>query len=278
MMKSNDSNDFMVEVLKFCLEKGKFKLSDVSERFDLSTGSSIDLIGKLIYEGAVDETNEVAVYCVTEEVTLEGYIEFRSSNKFKIKETKANASKVKIAKENTPFFTSQRMLALVTIAVVLVSLYFLTRSIIWLVVMAALTFFIGYFYSAAEDKKFPHAIILGLYIVAMPVINMITPVVGEKYVQRLELEKADRILKDMEYGNIRKISMAETSVKQILKDPSSAEFSNSRLGNKGAVCGYVNAKNSFGAYTGKKRYVNNGLSMIDNGETDFEVVWEKFCQ
>ncbi|MDC9623579.1 hypothetical protein PSI22_18525 [Xenorhabdus sp. XENO-7] len=276
-MKSNDSNDFIVEVFKFCLERGEFKLSDVSEKFNLGTDSSIDLIGKLIYEGAVDETNELAVYCVTEGITLEEYIKFRSGNDFKIKETKANTrNKVKIAKENVP--TSQRVLALVTIAIVLVSLYFLTRTIIWLVVMAVLTFLIGYFYFIAGEKKFPHAIILSLYIVAMPVINMITPVFGEKYVQRLEVEKANRILKDMEYESIRKISMAESSVKQILKDPSSAEFSNSRLGRNGAVCGHVNSKNSFGAYAGKQRYVYNGLSMIDNGEPDFELVWEEFCQ
>lgn len=276
MMKNNDSNDFMIEVFQFCLEKGKFKVSDFNEKFDLSLGSSIDLLGKLIYEGAVDATNEVAVYCVTEGVTLEEYIKFKNSNKSKIKETKANAPKVKIAKENTP--TSQRVLALVTIAVVLVSFYFLTRSIIWLVVMAVLTFFIGYFYSAVEDKKFPHAIILGLYIVAMPVINMITPVFGEKYIQRVELKEANKILKDMEYKNLEKVSMAEYSVKQMLKDPSSAKFSGSRLGSNGAVCGYVNSKNSFGAYAGKQRYVYNGLSMIDNGEPDFELVWKEFCQ
>jgi hypothetical protein len=277
MMKSNDSNDFIVEVFKFCLEKGKFKISDVSEKFNLSTSSSIDLIGKLIYEGAVDETSEVAVYCVTEGVTLEEYIKFRSGNDLKIKETKTNSrNKVKIAKESVP--VSQRVLALVTIAVVLASVYFLTRSIIWLVVMVALTLIIGCFNFITGGKKFPHAIIFSLYIVAMPVINMITPIFGEKYVQRLDLEKSDRILKDMEYESIIKISRAESSVKQILKDPSSAEFSNSRLGSKGAVCGHVNAKNSFGAYTGKQRYVYNGLSMIDNGEPDFESVWAKFCQ
>ncbi|CDG97401.1 conserved membrane hypothetical protein [Xenorhabdus bovienii str. puntauvense] len=278
-MRSDNSNDFMIEVFKFCLEKGKFKISDFNEKFGLSTDSSIDLIGKLIYEGAVDETNEVAVYCVTEGVTLEKYIKFRSGSDFKIKETKANTSKVKIAKENTQFFTSQRVLALVTIAVVLVSLYFLTRSIIWLVVMAVLTFFIGYFYSAVEDKKFPHAIILGLYIVAMPVINMITPVFGEKYIQRVELKEANKILKDMEYKNLEKVSMAEYSVKQMLKDPSSAKFSGSRLGSNGAVCGYVNSKNSFGAYAGKQRYVSsNGLNVIDNGEPNFEPIWKELCR
>ncbi|WP_340608094.1 hypothetical protein [Xenorhabdus bharatensis] len=275
-MQNDNSNDFMIEVFKFCLEKGKFKLSDFNEKFDLNTGSSIDLIGRLIYEGAVDETNEVAVYCVTEGVTLEEYIKFKNSNNSKIKETKANTSKIKIVKENTP--TSQRVLALVTIAVVLISFYFLSRSIIWMIVMAVLTFF-AYYFSPTVEKKFPHALILSIYIVGMPIINFITPIVGEKYEQRVALEKANRILKDMEYESFQKVSMAEYSVKKMLKDPSSAEFSNGRLGNKGAVCGHVNAKNSFGAYAGKQRYVSsNGLNMIDNGESDFESVWEKFCQ
>lgn len=53
-------------------------------------------------------------------------------------------------------------------------------------------------------------------------------------------------------------SSAKEAVKQILNDPSSAQFKNiytSSYDGKPAACGEVNAKNAFGAYVGYKRFV-----------------------
>ena len=55
----------------------------------------------------------------------------------------------------------------------------------------------------------------------------------------------------------------QTSVKRILKDPDSAQFSDLKArkmvmpGNRIAyqVCGFVNAKNSFGGYSGRSQFV-----------------------
>lgn len=44
-----------------------------------------------------------------------------------------------------------------------------------------------------------------------------------------------------------------------LKDPSSAQFRNVQQGG-GLVCGEVNGKNSYGAYSGFKMFVYDGLS------------------
>jgi hypothetical protein len=56
------------------------------------------------------------------------------------------------------------------------------------------------------------------------------------------------------------IAAAEQAVKRILIDPESAQFSGiSRNSETGAYCGYVNAKNRLGGYTGDKRFAfNNG--------------------
>jgi hypothetical protein len=53
---------------------------------------------------------------------------------------------------------------------------------------------------------------------------------------------------------------AERAVKSQLIDPESAQFSGiSRNSETGAYCGYVNAKNRLGGYTGDKRFAfNNG--------------------
>lgn len=53
------------------------------------------------------------------------------------------------------------------------------------------------------------------------------------------------------------ISIGEGIVKDSLKDPESAKFSSffhASSENEGYVCGDVNAKNSYGGYTGKKPY------------------------
>jgi len=53
---------------------------------------------------------------------------------------------------------------------------------------------------------------------------------------------------------------ATASVRELLKDPDSATFSGlygaKRIDGEGplVVCGYVNAKNSYGGYVGKKRF------------------------
>lgn len=39
-----------------------------------------------------------------------------------------------------------------------------------------------------------------------------------------------------------------------LKDPSSAQFRNERMSESGWLCGEINSKNSYGAYTGFKRF------------------------
>ncbi len=68
------------------------------------------------------------------------------------------------------------------------------------------------------------------------------------------------------------ISSAESAVSSILKDPSSGQFSGEFLikappGKDGyqnvSVCGFVNAKNSFGAYAGASRFV---VSLVLNDE------------
>ncbi|KHE04764.1 MULTISPECIES: hypothetical protein [Citrobacter] len=53
------------------------------------------------------------------------------------------------------------------------------------------------------------------------------------------------------------IRAGESLVKETLKDPESAKFESffhSSGENDGYVCGTVNAKNSYGGYTGKKKF------------------------
>lgn len=80
--------------------------------------------------------------------------------------------------------------------------------------------------------------------------------------------------------------MAQEQIKASAKDPSSVEFRNPQIHQKtkygAAACGEVNAKNSFGAYTGYKPFVvteeSGGIYMQGNGDSKkFTEVWNEVC-
>lgn len=73
-------------------------------------------------------------------------------------------------------------------------------------------------------------------------------------------------------GNVEKL------VKEQLKDPDSAQFKDVK-----GKCGEVNAKNSYGGYTGFKRfYVSNDVAILENQDDEnilpFELGWQAHCE
>ena len=80
------------------------------------------------------------------------------------------------------------------------------------------------------------------------------------------------------------ILRTQDGVKQRLKDPSSAEFRNSRFVDfEGVpiVCGEVNAKNSFGGYGGFQHFIASGTKLAfleqDMEPSEFGTAWNKMC-
>jgi hypothetical protein len=80
---------------------------------------------------------------------------------------------------------------------------------------------------------------------------------------------------------------AEESVKRRLRDPESAHFGSINTfpqGDSGmvvVVCGYVNAKNGFGGYTGEERFVSiggAGRPLLSSDGEDFATAWAQFCK
>ena len=69
---------------------------------------------------------------------------------------------------------------------------------------------------------------------------------------------------------------AKMAVRNSRKDPDSAVFRDAN-----GRCGLVNAKNSFGGYTGFKRYISNGdLVRVEGENTTPEQMsefWQKYC-
>ena len=100
----------------------------------------------------------------------------------------------------------------------------------------------------------------------------------DNYLEISQLPLQERISADQEKARVIGTYDAKEAVKGLLKDSSSADFSGEMIGKGGAVCGYVNAKNSFGAYAGNSRYIStNGQSAIDDGSQSFNDSWKNLC-
>lgn len=75
----------------------------------------------------------------------------------------------------------------------------------------------------------------------------------------------------------------QESVRRTLKDPQSAQFSEvyiSRIAGTPSACGYVNAKNSFGGYVGRRRFMaENGRVFVEDSDDDkaFNLLWPLRC-
>lgn len=77
------------------------------------------------------------------------------------------------------------------------------------------------------------------------------------------------------------IVAAERAVRGELKDPDAAQFRDVRANHTeefGMVaCGRVNAKNEFGGYTGFRRFVSSGKSVILEGRDNIADAWAGAC-
>ena len=84
------------------------------------------------------------------------------------------------------------------------------------------------------------------------------------------------------------IDNLKTIVKGMMRDPGSVQlndvyFTRKNYLNTPMVCGYVNAKDAVGGYTGFQRCLSSGLRKTTFVEEqmsygDFEKVWRTFCR
>ena len=72
--------------------------------------------------------------------------------------------------------------------------------------------------------------------------------------------------------------LAKQVVPSALKDPSSADFGTVWGMSASVACGYVNAKNSFGALAGKTRFIlDDDRVAFENGQAGFARRWNSTC-
>jgi len=93
-----------------------------------------------------------------------------------------------------------------------------------------------------------------------------------------ERSPEDKKRSDAAMLEIKLNRLAREKIMDRIKDPDSAQFRNQRGG-----CGEVNAKNSFGAYTGFKRFMVSGgdMAFIDGdpalADGAFDEAWRTLC-
>jgi hypothetical protein len=82
---------------------------------------------------------------------------------------------------------------------------------------------------------------------------------------------------DKAVAEIMEHSNARRAVRALLRDPESAVFA-TMVSRNGMICGYVNAKNGFGGYTGMKEFIyRNGRATINSGQDSFIKIWNTKC-
>jgi hypothetical protein len=80
--------------------------------------------------------------------------------------------------------------------------------------------------------------------------------------------------------NMSYMLVEQDKIKSRLKDSDSAEFRNVFVSSKYAVCGEVNAKNSFGGYTGFVRFISGGDMQVvesDMAAGEMDKAWPQIC-
>ena len=95
------------------------------------------------------------------------------------------------------------------------------------------------------------------------------------------LSATEKKLQQEKWFGSETIIAAKRAVKNELKDPDSAQFKDVRANYTEefnvVACGQVNAKNEFGGYTGFRRFVSSGQSVILEGRDNITDAWSKAC-
>lgn len=175
------------------------------------------------------------------------------------------------------------ILRLLATAVFIGSFFFLVREPISLVWVVGLTLVLISYSHKMVPEASPVLVII-LCLISLFWVHSKSPLWGERYEEKLENQQIIEAAKKEDMQQREFVSKAQYAVKGKLKDPSSASFSSDFVYSSGGVtfaCGNVNAKNSFGAMAGDKRYISDGTSVgsfVDDGGKDFEESWKLKCR
>lgn len=261
--------------VKFVYSRSMFDEQLIKKILQVDGDVLRELIDKMIENGVMSEADSDGNYTPSSSYIHSDYLLRREL-----------ARDNEVAKEKKEVKTHSlylKILPIIAFFVFLLTCYFASREMItllFIVPSCLLCLWLG------EKLKGGVVIVSFLIIITCTIsliyVNSLTPIFGDEYAERANNQKALNAAKEDEHAadrdRIIAMDNAMNSVKLSLKDPDSAKFSSSNLGRSGAVCGWVNAKNSFGSYSGDSRYISiGGKSIIDDGNQEFSDSWSHLC-
>ena len=120
-------------------------------------------------------------------------------------------------------------------------------------------------------KEYKKSMPKWMVVVALLGALMVGVLVGMPYSSKNVTPKSNQVLE------IEKRTASRIALQAFLKDPASSQIRNHK-GN----CGEVNSKNSFGGYTGFKRFIASSAIVVIEGENmdsdKFQKAWEQVCK
>lgn len=270
------------DVVMYCTHKKTFNSELLCKVFELDERTCSELITTMVINGVVGDIGDDGEYRVNDKYNHRDYLVMSNAAKYagsqiKRKEKESGNSGAQIKSNEKESGGGGKYFALLALIVFLVSVYFLFRSPVSLLLLVPLSLIVA----ASCDKVGAIASSIGVIVVcvfSLMFVNSSTPIFGEGYEARLKAEELKDRLRKEAIEERNQISFGEKRLRNSLKDPASAEIRSTRLGRSGAVCGQVNAKNSFGAYTGYKNFIQIGqMSLIDDGTKGFSDEWLSLC-
>lgn len=266
-------------IIKYCLSVKTLDKSTLCEEFDLTSDECSTLINKLFNDGVLYTQDNDGFYHADSKYKHPDDIlkEELKSDKKEIKKSHSHTGKhIKLVNKKVLFSLLVFFTASIWIATVIL---FSTKAFLWMGILFPVVILgVSFSFYKKTGLIIPCFIVIILCSISIYLINDITPMFGEKYEYRIRRESIEKDYQQEVNTKNMYIQQAESSLLKILKDPSSADISGSYVSKTGAVCGNVNSKNSFNAYTGYQRYIYLlSTPFIDDGSDSFNKTWNEHC-
>lgn len=255
------------DAVMFCLMRKTFNSADLCKVFDLEPIASEELITTMLINGVIGDVSDDGEYKISDKYNHSDYLLSEELKKEK-EDLKSARKPLKIGK----------FLGVIAFIVFFVTAYFAFREPMSLFIIVPLCVLVG----AGVDKVGAVTASIGVIVICVVSlfwVNSKAPIFGERYENKLAIEKYKDAERREKIEEMNQVSFGEKRLKNSLKDPSSAEIRNSRLGKSGVICGEVNAKNSFGAFTGYKKFIQIGTTtLMEDGSSEFSKEWSDMCR
>ncbi|WP_411706043.1 hypothetical protein [Edaphovirga cremea] len=275
-MQNKDIDTIYDAAVRFVNSYGAVNKDFLCKAFEINYDDCNLLIAKMLAHGAIIEKKDSNEFVISKEYNHSNYLLERE-----LEQEKGEKKRVVVGGGNKKGYVSKILPAL-AIIVFFVTCYFSIREPMSLLLIIPFSLLC----LSAMEKVGVEISSIGVVlvcIIGLAWVDSIAPIFGERYSTKVEYEeiknRAKKYEQDKESEKILRISRAQDSVKNQLKDASSAKFSAGEIGKNDAVCGLVNAKNSFGAYAGEQRYISvSGITLLDDDSSAFTAKWGSYCQ